>query len=109
LLGPRNRMWFHFMSYKFGRLILPWIFIVLFISSCFLSSSLRMVAVGGQVLFYLLALVDPWITDTFALKRLTAMARTVVAMLVATLWGLTVLFVPPQNLWKETKIESSHL
>jgi poly-beta-1,6-N-acetyl-D-glucosamine synthase len=109
LLGPRNRMWFHFMSYKFARLILPWNLVLLFVSSCFLRPTWRWVALGSQALFYLLALVDPWIDDGFGLKRLTAMARTVVAMLLATIWGLSVLFVPPKSLWKETKIESSHL
>ncbi len=109
LLGPRNRMWFHFMSYKFARLLLPWIFLAVFVNSCFLPSPWKWVSVGGQALFYLLALIDPWVADDFVLKRLTAIARTVVAMLVATLWGLTVFFVPPKSLWKETKIEPSHL
>jgi cellulose synthase/poly-beta-1,6-N-acetylglucosamine synthase-like glycosyltransferase len=109
LLGPRNRMWFHFMSYKFARLLLPWIFILLFVSSCFLTGVWRWVAIGCQALFYLLALIDPWVADGMMVKRLTAMARTVVAMLIATLWGLSVLFVPPKSLWKETKIEASHL
>ena len=109
LLGPRNRMWFHFMSYKFARLLLPWIFILLFVSSCFLTGVWRWLAIGSQALFYLLALIDPWVADGMMVKRLTAMARTVVAMLIATLWGLSVLFVPPKSLWKETKIEASHL
>lgn len=109
LLGPRNRMWFHFMSYKFARLLLPWIFILLFVSSCFLPDPWRWAAIGSQALFYLLALVDPWVADSLVLKRLTAMARTVVAMLIATLWGLSVLFVPPKSLWKETRIEPGHL
>ena len=109
LLGPRNRMWFHFMSYKFARLLLPWIFILLFVSSCFLPGPWRWLAIGSQALFYLLALVDPWVADSLVLKRLTAMARTVVAMLIATLWGLSVLFVPPKSLWKETRIEPGHL
>jgi cellulose synthase/poly-beta-1,6-N-acetylglucosamine synthase-like glycosyltransferase len=109
LLGPRNRMWFHFMSYKFARLLLPWIFIMLLVSSCFLPSPWQWAALGSQALFYLLALVDPWIRDEMTLKRFTAMARTVVAMLIATVWGLSVLLVPPKSLWKETKIEASHL
>lgn len=101
-------MWLHFMSYKFARLLLPWIFLLLLVSSCFLPSW-KWAALGSQALFYLLALVDPWIRDGMTLKRFTAMARTVVAMLIATLWGLSVLFVPPKSLWKETKIEASHL
>jgi hypothetical protein len=107
LLGPRNRMWFHFVSYKFARLILPWVLVVLFLSGCFLPVPWRWAAVGSQVLFYLLAILDPWIPDGQALKRLTSTVRTIVAMLLATLWGLSILFVPPKRLWKETKIESA--
>jgi poly-beta-1,6-N-acetyl-D-glucosamine synthase len=109
LLGPQNRMWFHFMSYKFGRLILPWIFLVVFVSSWFLPVPWRGIALGGQGAFYLLALIDPWVGDGMALKRVSSMARTVVAMLAATVWGLSVLFVPPKTLWKETKINAGHL
>jgi cellulose synthase/poly-beta-1,6-N-acetylglucosamine synthase-like glycosyltransferase len=108
LLGPRNRMWFHFMSYKFGRLVLPWIFVVAFVSSWFLPLPWRGIALGGQGAFYLLALIDPWVEDGMALKRVSSMARTVVAMLAAAVWGLSVLFVPPKTLWRETKIKAGH-
>lgn len=109
LLGPRNRMWFHFMSYKFARLFLPWVFVLLLLTSCFLPSPWNWFALGSQMVFYLLALADPWIPDGLALKRLSSSARTLVAMLLATLCALSILFVTPKNLWKETKIEPSHL
>ena len=108
LLGPRNRMWFHFMSYKFARLVLPWAFILVFLSSCFLPVPWRWVVLGSQSFFYLLAVFDPWLPDGSPLKRLSSMTRTVVAMLIAALWALSVLVVPPKSLWKETKIEPSH-
>jgi cellulose synthase/poly-beta-1,6-N-acetylglucosamine synthase-like glycosyltransferase len=106
LLGAKNRIWFHFVSYKLGRLILPWSFIVAFLSSCFLPVPWKWCAICGQAFFYLLAAVDPWIPDGLAVKRLTSMVRTIVAMLLATLCGLSILFVPPKSLWKETKIDS---
>jgi biofilm PGA synthesis N-glycosyltransferase PgaC len=109
LLGPRNRMWFHFMSYKFARLILPWDFVVLFIGSWLLPAPWKQAALGGQTIFYLLAAVDPWIPDGVLLKRLSSTIRTFVAMLVATVWALSILVVPPKSLWKETKIEPYHL
>jgi hypothetical protein len=43
------------------------------------------------------------------LKRLSSTIRTFVAMLVATVWALSILVVPPKSLWKETKIEPYHL
>ena len=109
LLGPQNRMWFHFVSYKIARLVLPWAFVTLFFSSCFLSNPWNLAVVGVQGLFYLMAVLDPWIPDGLFLKRVTASIRTIVAMLIATLFGLSVFFVPPRSLWKETKIEPSHL
>ena len=43
LLGPGNRMWLHFMSYKFGRLLLPWCLIALAVASLhWLTRSLAM-------------------------------------------------------------------
>ena len=109
LLGPGNRMWFHFMSYKFARLMLPWIFVVLFVSSCFLPLPWRWAGMGVQAIFYTLAAVDPWIPDGLLLKRLSSVIRTFVAMLIAAIWGLSILVVPPRSLWKETRIEPSHL
>jgi cellulose synthase/poly-beta-1,6-N-acetylglucosamine synthase-like glycosyltransferase len=108
LLGPQNRMWFHYVSYKFARLLLPWIFLAAFVSGFFLDSPWKWIAVGSQLIFYGLALIDPWTAEKHSLKVLTAAARTVVAMLCATVLGLSVLFVSPKSLWKETKIESAH-
>jgi len=109
LLGPGNRMLFHFLSYKFGRLTLPWLAIALFVSSCLLPVPWRQIAVGGQIFFYLLASIDPWIPDRLPGKRVSSTIRTLVGMLIATLWGLSVFFMPPKTLWKETKIDATHL
>ena len=109
LLGPGNRMWLHFLSYKLARLMLPWIFVVLFLSSWFLPMPWSLAALGVQAIFYLLAVFDPWIPDSLLLKRVSSIIRTVVAMLIATLYGLSVFVVPPKRLWKETKIERSHV
>ena len=108
LLGPRNRMWFHFLSYKFARLMLPWVFVVFFLSSCFLPKPWQWSALGGQAVFYLLAALDPWIPDGLLLKRISSTIRTFVAMLIAAVCALSVFVVPPKSLWKETKIEASH-
>ncbi len=109
LLGPQNRMWFHFISYKFARLMLPWAFVVAFLSSFFLTAPWKWAALGGQGVIYLLAALDPLIPEGVLLKRITSTIRTFAAMLIAALCGLSVFFVPPKTLWKETKIEASHL
>jgi poly-beta-1,6-N-acetyl-D-glucosamine synthase len=104
LLGPANRMWFHFASYKLGRLMLPWVLVLFFASSCFLPAPWRWFLLGGQAIFYGLAAVDPLLPARFPLKRFSSLARTFVALMLAAAWGLAVFFVPPQSLWKESKV-----
>ena len=52
LLGPGNRMWLHFASYKFGRLLLPWLLIVLAAASFGLPGSVARSSTGwaGRIL-----------------------------------------------------------
>ena len=57
LLGPRNRMWIHFMSHKFARLLLPFALLVVAISSFWLPPPWMQAAVIGQLLFYGMALI----------------------------------------------------
>jgi biofilm PGA synthesis N-glycosyltransferase PgaC len=104
LLGPGNRMWFHYASYKLGRLALPWVLFLLFVSSCFLPLPWRWLMLGGQAVFYGLAALDPWLPGGFPAKRLASFARTFASLMLAAVWGLKVFFVPPRSLWKETKI-----
>lgn len=104
LLGPRNRMWFHFASYKVGRLTLPWILLTLLASSCFLPAPWRWVMLAAQAAFYMLAALDPLLPAGFPAKRLSSFARTFMAMMLAAVLGLSVFFVPPRSLWKESTV-----
>jgi cellulose synthase/poly-beta-1,6-N-acetylglucosamine synthase-like glycosyltransferase len=106
MLGPANRLWFHFWSYKFGRLILPFALIVMFAASFALPKPLSYMAVGSQVLFYGLALADRWIPPRFPLKRLTSPIRTFVTLIGAGIWALSVFFVPSASLWKQTSVNT---
>ncbi len=98
----RNRMWLHFMSYKFGRLLLPWLLLALAISSFGLPDPWRVAVLAAQVLFYAVAALDRWIPQSSVLKRLTSPARTFVVMMAAVVCGLSVFFVPARSLWKVT-------
>jgi glycosyltransferase involved in cell wall biosynthesis len=102
LLGPGNRMWFHFVSYKFGRLLLPWLLLILAAASFGLPAPWRGVVMAGQALFYGLALADAWILKPRLLKKLSSSAHTFLVMMIATLGGLSVFFIPPRTLWKVT-------
>jgi poly-beta-1,6-N-acetyl-D-glucosamine synthase len=107
LLGPANRMWFHFASYKLGRLLLPWVLVLFFASSCFLPSPWRWFLLGAQAIFYGLAAVDPLLPPKFPMKRLSSFARTFVALMLAAAWGPSVFFVSPRSLWKQSKVAVS--
>jgi poly-beta-1,6-N-acetyl-D-glucosamine synthase len=104
LLGPGNRMWFHYASYKVGRLMLPWLLALIFASSCFLPAPWRWCTLGAQAIFYGLALADPLLPTGFPVKRLASFARTFVVLMLAAIWGLKVFFVPPRSLWKESTV-----
>jgi cellulose synthase/poly-beta-1,6-N-acetylglucosamine synthase-like glycosyltransferase len=102
LLGTGNRMLLHYLSYKLGRLLLPWALLAIAVSSFFLPAPWSGIAVGGQALLYGLAALDGWIPDRLPLKRLSSPLRTFVSMMVAAVYALEVFFVPPRSLWRET-------
>lgn len=102
LLGRANRMWVHFMSYKLGRLLLPWSLITVAISSVYLPQPWRAGALAAQGIFYGLAALDRFVPPNTPLKRVSTPVRTFVTMMIAALRGLTVFFVPPRSLWKVT-------
>jgi cellulose synthase/poly-beta-1,6-N-acetylglucosamine synthase-like glycosyltransferase len=102
LLGPGNRMWFHFVSYKLGRLLLPWLLIVVAVASWGLPAPWRAALLAGQGLFYGIAAVDIWIPRRFFLKRVSSPIHTFVVMMIAAIGALSVFFVPARSLWKVT-------
>ena len=109
LLRPANRMWLHFVSYKLGRLLLPYALIVLAVASFGLSRPWAIAAVAAQAAGYGLAALDPWIPADWILKRLSSPARTFVVMMLAAICAVQVFFVPPRKLWKPTTIPSVKL
>ncbi len=93
LLLPTNRMWFHFVSHKAGRLLLPFLLILIAFASWGLPPRLRAAAVGTQALVYALAAMDGIIREESPVKRATSITRTFVVLLAAALcapwfWGI---------------------
>jgi cellulose synthase/poly-beta-1,6-N-acetylglucosamine synthase-like glycosyltransferase len=107
LLGSRNRMRLHFLSAKYGRIVIPYCMIAVALATIGLPPYWRAVAVTGQVLFYGLAALDGGIADGSALKRLTAPIRTFVVLMAASLAAVRVYFVQPTSLWKEATYRPS--
>ncbi|HEY3739713.1 MAG TPA: glycosyltransferase [Bryobacteraceae bacterium] len=99
LLGPGNRMWLHYMSYKVGRLVLPYVLIVFAIACAFTPGWLPKASLAGLGLLLLLAALDGWLP----FKRLTTTAKTFVTMMAAAALAVRVFFVDPRSLWVVTR------
>ena len=105
-LGRQNRMKFHFLSYKVGRLALPYALLLVAISSPWLPGLLAPVAVLSQIAFYGFAAMDPLIPERSIVKRISSPARAFVMLMVASLWAVSVFFVPAKRLWQTTRVNT---
>jgi cellulose synthase/poly-beta-1,6-N-acetylglucosamine synthase-like glycosyltransferase len=107
LFSSANRMRFHFLSHKFGRLVLPWALLFTIVGTYLLpASSIRWLLIGAEGIFLLLAVIDGLFARGFPLKRLSSPARTFVAMNVASMAGLAVFFMNPTRLWLPTRVKN---
>lgn len=104
LLTPSNRMWFHFVSYKLGRLLLPFALLAVGGASFGLPAPWSWAAIAMQAVLYALALFEPLLPEATLLRRLASLIRTFVVLVAAALCALAVFFVPARSLWKETRI-----
>ncbi len=107
LLSSRNRMRLHFLSAKYGRIVVPYCMIGLALATIGLPPLWRAWAGWGQILFYGLAALDPLVADRFPLKKLTSPIRTFVVLMAASLAAVRVYFVSPTSLWKEASYRSA--
>jgi cellulose synthase/poly-beta-1,6-N-acetylglucosamine synthase-like glycosyltransferase len=107
LLSSRNRMRFHFLSAKYGRIVIPYCMIAIGLATIGLPAPWRAFAAWGQVLFYGLAAIDPLVPDHFPLKKLTSPISTFVVLMAASLAAVRVYFVKPTSLWKEASYRNA--
>ena len=107
LLSSRNRLRLHFLSAKYGRMVVPYCMIAAALATIGLPSYWRVAAACAQFLFYGLAALDVIVPDGSALKKLTAPIRTFVVLMAASLAGVRVFFVKPTTLWKEATYRPS--
>ena len=107
LLSGRNRMLFHFISYKVARLMLPWLAIGLFLVSFALPRPFSTIALCLELIPCLVAATDFLTPAGSAWKKVSSPARTVLAMLAATACAVTIFFVPPRRLWKPTQLPAA--
>jgi cellulose synthase/poly-beta-1,6-N-acetylglucosamine synthase-like glycosyltransferase len=104
LLSPRNPRFIHFLSHKFGRLMLPYAMFGALVFSFFLPAPFKLFVLVSQAIFYGLAMIDPLIPETNPVKRLSAVIRAFVVLVTAAACALNIFFRPAQHLWKETKV-----
>ena len=107
LLSARNRMRLHFLSAKYGRIVIPYCMIAVALATIGLPPYWRAVAGWGQGLFYALAALDPVVSDGIPLKKVTSPVRTFVVLMAASLAAVRVYFVQPTSLWKEASYRSA--
>ncbi len=107
LLSSRNRMRLHFLSAKYGRIVIPYCMIAVALATIGLPPYWRALGAWGQVLFYALAALDPAIPDGIFLKKVTSPIRTFVVLMAASLAAVRVYFVQPTTLWKEASYRSA--
>jgi cellulose synthase/poly-beta-1,6-N-acetylglucosamine synthase-like glycosyltransferase len=103
LLWPGTRGWFHFMSHKFGRLLLPWALAAAAVSSWWLPQPWRSIAMAGEACFAAMALLDRVIPERWPVKRVTSMVRTFLVLMAATATAATILFRPASSFWKPAR------
>lgn len=108
LLHPRTRMWFHFVSYKCGRLMLPFALLLGAAASVALPRGWRETALASQAAFYGLAILDAWVPDSWFVKRFSSLARTFTYLMAATLVAPFYLWRGGGGAWKHTEVRPAH-
>jgi cellulose synthase/poly-beta-1,6-N-acetylglucosamine synthase-like glycosyltransferase len=109
LFSSADRMRFHFLSYKFGRLVLPWAILLIWGSTMALADSgWRNFLLVDEATLVALAVFDRLVPRRFFLKRITSPARTFIAMNLAALLAVLVFFVPAETLWRPTRMQVRH-
>lgn len=109
LFMGHNRMRLHFLSHKFSRLMMPWIILVIYISTLLLPhSDVRTFLLVNEALLILLAAIDFIVPRRIGLlKRLTSPARTFLVMNLAALAAILVFLIPANKLWVPTRVNTT--
>lgn len=103
LFSSDNRMRWHFLSHKFGRLALPWTLLLTFAATLMLpGSGLRTTLLALELAPVALALINGLVPRNFPLKRLCSPARTFFVMNLAALAAPAVFVLPVEKIWKPT-------
>lgn len=105
LLDPRrNRLFWSFLNLKMARLLLAHVLIVAAVASVFLPMPWRVLALGGQALFYGIAMLDRFVSGGSTIKRISAPIAAFVTLVGAAFFAQAIFFRDPASLWKPTTV-----
>ena len=109
LFTSANRMRLDFLSHRFARLALPWAILVVYAATLALPASpFRRFLLIDELALVVLAALDYLVPKGFFLKRISSPARTFLAMNLASLLAVAVFVVPPETLWRPTRVKVRH-
>lgn len=97
-----NRMWGHFLSYKFGRLLLPWALLVGLGASAFLPAEWRWPVLAVEAGVGLLAWADPFL-PAGPWRKVTAALRNFASLMLATACAPFWLLAPAERRWRPSR------
>lgn len=102
LFTSADRMRWHFLSYKFGRLVLPWAILIVWGATVALpAGSFRDFLLLDELIFVAVALLDRLVPRGWPVKRISSPAKTFLAMNLAALLSPIVFLIPAETLWKK--------
>ncbi len=107
LLGPENRMWLHFVSHKFARLLVPYAAVLLLITSFGLPPYWKLAALISQGLFYGLGAADMITPEAWKVKRVSSLIHTFLVLQAAAVCALFQFLSGLQGVWKQTRVEAA--
>lgn len=108
LFSSRNRMRWHFLSHKFGRLTMPWAIVAVIGATAALpESGFKTFLLIDEAALFAMATLDRFVPRWFPLKRLFSAARTFLVMNAASLAAASVFVIKPQTLWKRTQVTTT--
>jgi len=109
LFTTANRMRLHFLSHKFARLALPWAILLMCAATMALpASQFRSLLLTDELALVALAVLDHFVPKGFFLKRVSSPARSFLTMNLASLLAIGVFVVPPETLWRPTRVKVRH-
>jgi cellulose synthase/poly-beta-1,6-N-acetylglucosamine synthase-like glycosyltransferase len=107
VLGPANRMWFHFLSHKSARLALPWAILLIWAATAALPASpFRRFLLANELLLLAVAATDSIVPKGCWFRRISSPASRFFVMNAASLLSLCVFIVPASALWRPTRVRT---